>query len=169
MEDDYKRDGISWSILSFHSQAHQYSNCPFIFSISQSLIHSFTHLLINHFYVFIIQSIKMKFFATALLFAATAMALPGAPSGGNGAEYPLSRDVTFQEANAKCGNDAVVSCCNKKSTTGDVTTLNQGVLANVLGSALGGGPGGDGLGLFNGCNDLNLNGKRLRKKILAMD
>ncbi|OOQ82796.1 Rodlet protein [Penicillium brasilianum] len=99
----------------------------------------------------------MKFFATALLFAATAMALPGAPSGGNGAEYPLSRDVTFQEANAKCGNDAVVSCCNKKSTTGDVTTLNQGVLANVLGSALGGGPGGDGLGLFNGCNDLNLN------------
>jgi hypothetical protein len=159
MEDKYKRDEISRSSESFHSQARRYPNYPFIFSISHSLI--FSSLL----RVYIIQSIKMKFFATALFLAASAMALPSpgdiAPSGNNGAEYPLSRDVTFQEANAKCGNDAVVSCCNKKSTTGDVTTYNKGVLANVLGSALGGGPGGDGLGLFNGCNDLNLNGKRL--------
>ncbi|KAJ5450810.1 Hydrophobin [Penicillium daleae] len=90
----------------------------------------------------------MKFFASALLFAATALALPssgdGATSQGNG-------------ANAKCGNDAVVSCCNKKSTTGSVTTANNGPLAGVLANAVGGGPGADGLGLFNGCNDLNLN------------
>ncbi|KAJ5359732.1 Hydrophobin [Penicillium cataractarum] len=91
----------------------------------------------------------MKFFATALLFAATAMALPS--GGDSSVEYPLAKDVTFEQANAKCGNDAVVSCCNKKSTTGDVTTLNKGLLNGVLGNAL------NSVSLFDGCNDLNLN------------
>lgn len=105
----------------------------------------------------------MKFFATALLFAATAMALPSGDhvgSEGNGVQYPVSKDVTFENAQAKCGNDAVVSCCNKKTVTGSVTDVNTGVLPGVLQNAIGGGPGADGLGLFNGCNDLNLNGKK---------
>lgn len=101
----------------------------------------------------------MQFFATALLFAATAMALPSGE--GHGVEFPLSKDVTFENAQAKCGNDAVVSCCNKKTVTGSVTDVNTGLLPGVLQNAVGGGPGSDGLGLFNGCNDLNLNGKKV--------
>lgn len=103
----------------------------------------------------------MQFFTTALLFAATAMALPSASGVGHGVEFPLSKDVTFENAQAKCGNDAVVSCCNKKTVTGSVTDVNTGLLPGVLQNALGGGPGSDGLGLFNGCNDLNLNSKKL--------
>jgi hypothetical protein len=97
----------------------------------------------------------MQFITTALLFAATAMALPSGE--GHGVEFPLSKDVTFENAQAKCGNDAVVSCCNKKTVTGSVTDVNTGLLPGVLQNAVGGGPGSDGLGLFNGCNDLNLN------------
>jgi hypothetical protein len=101
----------------------------------------------------------MKFFASALVLAATAMALPQPSEGGNGGvKFPVGPKTTLSEAQAKCGNDAKVSCCNKATYTHDITTVNQGVLAGVLASALGGGPGGDGLGLFGQCNDISANG-----------
>jgi hypothetical protein len=102
----------------------------------------------------------MKFFASALVLAAAAMALPHQPSEGghSGVKFPVGPKTTLSEAQAKCGNDAKVSCCNKATYTHDITTVNQGVLAGVLASALGGGPGGDGLGLFGQCNDISANG-----------
>ncbi|KAJ5167553.1 conidial hydrophobin Hyp1/RodA [Penicillium canariense] len=103
----------------------------------------------------------MQFFTSALLFAAAAMALPqsgdGVASQGDNIKFPVKQGTTFEQANAKCGNDAKVSCCNKATYTHDIVTENSGPLAGVLQTALGGGPGGDGLGLFGQCNDLNLN------------
>lgn len=106
----------------------------------------------------------MKFFASAILFAATAMALPqpgeGVPAAGNnGVQFPVGNQYTLGQAQAKCGNDAKVSCCNKATYTHDINTANIGPLAGVLQTALGGGPGGDGLGLFGQCNDISANGK----------
>jgi len=94
----------------------------------------------------------MKFFAAALLFISTAMALPSAVSS----VFPVPAGTTMQSAEAKCGTDAKVSCCNKTTYTHDITNDNSGLLAGVLQSAIGGGPGGDGLGLFDGCSDLSL-------------
>lgn len=109
----------------------------------------------------------MKFFATALLFAATVVALPQPGGGGDDShadgdskpKYPVKDDTTLKQAQAQCGNDAKVSCCNKATYTRDISSANSGPLAGVLQSALGGGPGGDGLGLFGQCNDLSVAGK----------
>ncbi|KAJ5676466.1 conidial hydrophobin Hyp1/RodA [Penicillium maclennaniae] len=101
----------------------------------------------------------MKFFVSAFILAATAMALPsgeGAPSGSD-VKFPVGNKMTMDQAQAKCGNDAKVSCCNKATYTHDITTVNHGVLASVLQNAIGGGPGGDGLGLFGQCNDISAN------------
>ncbi|KAI9041830.1 uncharacterized protein KD926_006375 [Aspergillus affinis] len=102
----------------------------------------------------------MKFFATALLFAATAVALPSPGDdvdSGSTVKFPVDHETTLSQAQAKCGYDAKVSCCNKATYTHDITTANTGPLAGVIQTALGGGPGGDGLGLFGQCNDLSLN------------
>lgn len=111
----------------------------------------------------------MKFFATALLFAATVVALPsgdGAPTKGDiKPKFPIKDDTTVKQAQAKCGNDAKVSCCNKATYTHDIKTDNQGPLAGVLATALGGGPGGDGLGLFGQCNDISASGKKLCRSV----
>ena len=106
----------------------------------------------------------MKFFASALLFAATVLALPSAScdkgtDSGEVASPPKTQDITYEQASAKCGNDAVVSCCNKQTVSGSVTNVNNGLLAGVLSNAIAGGPGSDGLGLFDGCSDLSLGGK----------
>lgn len=105
----------------------------------------------------------MKFFASAILFAATAMALPQpgegvSAAGNNGVQFPVGNQYTLGQAQATCGDDAKVSCCNKATYTHDIKTANIGPLAGVLETALGGGPGGDGLGLFGQCNDISANG-----------
>ncbi|KAJ6031641.1 conidial hydrophobin Hyp1/RodA [Penicillium herquei] len=122
----------------------------------------------------------MKFFATAVLFAATAMALPGALGNGNGnnnpvgsalgsgngngdgngsnnpvSSYPIGDKTTLQQAQNTCGNDAQVSCCDTATYTHDITNNAVGPLAGVLQSALSGGPGSEGLGLFGQCSDLS--------------
>lgn len=105
----------------------------------------------------------MKFFATALVFAATALAMPhsgdGVGGGDSSFKFPVDKSTTIEQAQAKCGNDAKVSCCNKATYTHDINTANVGPLAGVLQTALGGGPGGDGLGLFGQCNDIAASGK----------
>ncbi|KAJ5205077.1 conidial hydrophobin Hyp1/RodA [Penicillium cinerascens] len=106
----------------------------------------------------------MEFFTSALLLAATAMALPqpgDGDGGGSHVKFPVGDKTTLSEAQAKCDNDAKVSCCNKATYTRHITNVNQGgPLAGVLQSALGGGPGGDGLGLFGQCNDISANSNR---------
>lgn len=93
----------------------------------------------------------MKFFATALLLAATAMALPQPGSEGN-IQSGL-KGMTVKQAQAKCGDKAKLNCCNKYTTNKDITTNNSGPLSGALQSAL-----AQGLGIGEGCNDLSLNG-----------
>ncbi|BCS25329.1 uncharacterized protein APUU_50040S [Aspergillus puulaauensis] len=98
----------------------------------------------------------MKFLAT-VLFAAIAMASPQSDGGGAGnsdIKFPVDPELTIQQAEAKCGNDAQVFCCNKAMYTHDITTSDTDPLPGVVQTALGGGPGGDGLGLFGQCKDM---------------
>ncbi|KAJ5197046.1 conidial hydrophobin Hyp1/RodA [Penicillium cf. viridicatum] len=94
----------------------------------------------------------MKIFATVLVFAVTAIAMS---HSGDGVRFPVDHNTTIQQAQAKCGNDANVSCCNKATYTHDITSANTGPLPGVVQTALGGGPGSDGLGLFRQCNDVS--------------
>ncbi|KAJ5851282.1 Hydrophobin [Penicillium soppii] len=88
----------------------------------------------------------MKFFIPAVLFAATAMALPG-----HGGPIGQASDNKVEDAVAKCGNGAEVSCCNKVTKTEGVSQNNVGVLSNVLGAV-----GSEGLGLGQGCTQLDI-------------
>jgi hypothetical protein len=93
------------------------------------------------------------------------MALPQSGNGvgdaGNSdVKFSISGQTTMAQGKNACGNDAKLSCCNKATYTHDINTANTGPLAGVLANALGGGPGGDGLGLFEQCQDLGLNGER---------
>jgi hypothetical protein len=89
----------------------------------------------------------MKFFITAVLLAATAMALPGHPGSAAG----QSSDNKVEDAVSKCGNGAQMSCCNKINKNQGVSQNNIGVLSNVLGAI-----GSEGLGLGQGCTQLNI-------------
>ncbi|CAI7625200.1 unnamed protein product [Penicillium bialowiezense] len=91
----------------------------------------------------------MKFFATALLFAATAMALPG--HGGSSSEVSPSSDNEVKNAVNQCANTGDMKCCNKVNQNKDVTQNNVGLLSNVLGAV-----GNEGLGLGEGCESLNI-------------
>ncbi|KAJ6111270.1 conidial hydrophobin Hyp1/RodA [Penicillium sp. IBT 16267x] len=92
----------------------------------------------------------MKFFATALLLAATAVALPQPETDGNIQSIP--KGMTVSQAQAKCGDNAKVNCCNKYTSNKDITTSNSGPLSGALQSAL-----AQGLGIGEQCNDLSLN------------
>ncbi|KAJ5311897.1 hypothetical protein PENANT_c022G01968 [Penicillium antarcticum] len=83
----------------------------------------------------------MKFFIPTVLLAATAMAMPSAPLGGNKLENAVNQ----------CGNGAKMSCCNKINKNEGVTQNNVGVLSNVLGAI-----GSDGLGIGQGCTQLDI-------------
>lgn len=106
----------------------------------------------------------MKFTAVVLALAASAVALPGAPSGNGMAApgtnqqkfWPVGQDVTVDEAKAACGNNAQVACCDDVSVAGDTTTVSSGPLAGALSDLLGGKNGAKGLGLFDKCSSLNV-------------
>ncbi|KAJ5800654.1 fungal hydrophobin [Penicillium psychrosexuale] len=87
----------------------------------------------------------MKFFVPAFLFAATAMALPGS---GHAASHS---DNEVENAVNQCGNGAQMSCCNTIHKNKNITQHNVGVLSNVLGAV-----GSEGLGLGQGCSQLNI-------------
>ncbi|RHZ54424.1 hypothetical protein CDV55_101544 [Aspergillus turcosus] len=91
----------------------------------------------------------MKFFAVVSLLAATALALPG------GAPNPWAsgNEYTLEQAQNKCGENNVVSCCNKVVKQGDTTTINSGFLDGVAGNVLG---GAGAIGLLEGCSKIDL-------------
>ncbi|KAI9931190.1 hypothetical protein ASPWEDRAFT_34285 [Aspergillus wentii DTO 134E9] len=96
----------------------------------------------------------MKFSAIILSLAASAVALPSsllnqgdAPLGGH--KFPIPSDMTIGEAQAKCGDQAELSCCNKASYSGDTTHVG-GTLSNLIGA----GSAAEGAGLFDQCSKL---------------
>jgi len=113
----------------------------------------------------------MQFALSAVLaFAATAVALPGGgPSAGgvgngNGVgnkgntqvRFPVPDNMTVKQAQAKCGDQAQLSCCNKATYAGDSTSINDGMLGGVLSNLISSGSGSDGLGLFNQCSHVDV-------------
>jgi hypothetical protein len=113
----------------------------------------------------------MQFTLSAVLaLAATAYALPpsGPSAGGVGnangvgnkgntnVRFPVPDNMTVKQAQAKCGDQAQLSCCNKATYAGDTTDVNSGILGGTLSNLIGAGSGSDGLGLFDQCSKLDL-------------
>ncbi|KAJ5482612.1 fungal hydrophobin [Penicillium sp. IBT 31633x] len=114
----------------------------------------------------------MQFTLSAIVLglAATVSALPsGGPSaGGEGAgngvankgntkvDFPVPDHMTVKQAQAKCGDQAQLSCCNKAVYAGDTTDINSGILGGTLSNLIGSGSGASGLGLFDQCSKLDL-------------
>ncbi|KAJ5795024.1 hypothetical protein N7457_001623 [Penicillium paradoxum] len=100
--------------------------------------------------------------AVVLAFAGFAAAMP-AENVGNGVQaqhgaprFKVPDNMTIQQAQAKCGDQAQLSCCNKAIYAGDTTDINSGLLAGTLSNLIGAGSGAEGLGLFDQCSKLDL-------------
>jgi hypothetical protein len=112
----------------------------------------------------------MQFTLSAIVLglAATVAALPPPSAGGIGAgngiankgntnvRFPVPENMTVKQAQAKCGDQAQLSCCNKATYAGDTTDVNSGMLGGTLSNLIGSGSGADGLGLFDQCSKLDL-------------
>ncbi|KAJ5197232.1 hypothetical protein N7449_007711 [Penicillium cf. viridicatum] len=95
-----------------------------------------------------------------LAFAGLAAAMP-AENVGNGLQhqngaprFPVPDSLTVEQAQAKCGDQAQLSCCNKATYAGDTTDINSGILAGTLSNLIGSGSGASGLGVFDQCSEL---------------
>lgn len=109
---------------------------------------------------------KFSLSAAVLAFAVSVAALPqhDVNAAGNGVgnkgnanvRFPVPDDITVKQATEKCGDQAQLSCCNKATYAGDVTDIDEGILAGTLKNLIGGGAGTEGLGLFNQCSKLDL-------------
>lgn len=97
--------------------------------------------------------------AIALAFATMASAMPteGLQNQEHGGvRYPVPKGLTVKEAQAKCGDQAQLSCCNKAVYAGDTTDVNSGLAGGLLGNLIAGGSGSDGLGIFDQCSKLDV-------------
>ncbi|KAJ5151495.1 uncharacterized protein N7482_010747 [Penicillium canariense] len=110
----------------------------------------------------------MRFFGVPLLVLATGVAALPPSAGGEGSangvankgnvatRFPVPESMTVKQAQAKCGDQAQLSCCNKATWAGDTTDVNDGILAGTLSHLVGTGSGAEGLGLFNECSQLDV-------------
>ncbi|CAI7591357.1 unnamed protein product [Penicillium discolor] len=98
-----------------------------------------------------------------LAFAGLAAAMP-AENVANGLQhqdggaprFPVPDSLTVEQAQAKCGDQAQLSCCNKATYAGDTTDINSGILAGTLSNLVGSGSGASGLGVFDQCSKLGV-------------
>ena len=79
--------------------------------------------------------------------------------GNTDVKFPVPDHMTVKQAQAKCGDQAQLSCCNKATYAGDTTDVNSGMLGGTLSNLIGAGSGADGLGLFDQCSKLDLQSK----------
>ncbi|KAJ5851674.1 uncharacterized protein N7529_011059 [Penicillium soppii] len=100
--------------------------------------------------------------AVVLGFAAFAAAMPtenmnnGLQSQHEKIRFPVPSGMTIKEAQAKCGDQAQLSCCNKATYAGDTTDVNSGILGGTLSNLIGAGSGADGAGIFDQCSKLDV-------------
>jgi hypothetical protein len=124
------------------------------------------------------EPIEMHFALTAILsLAATVAALPpvhptaGGVGNANGVgnkgntqiRFPVPESMTVKQAQAKCGDQAQLSCCNHATYAGDTTDVNEGILAGTLSHLIGTGSAAEGLGLFDQCSQLDVQRMSLAK------
>lgn len=100
--------------------------------------------------------------AVVLGLAAFATAMP-TENMGSGLEaqhekprFPVPEGMTVKEAQAKCGDQAQLSCCNKATYAGDTTDVNSGILGGTLSNLIGAGSGASGAGIFDQCSKLDV-------------
>jgi hypothetical protein len=91
-----------------------------------------------------------------LAFAGLAVAIPAQQDSPR---FPVPDDLTVEQAQAKCGNKAQLSCCNTATYAGDTTNINSGTLSGVLSNLIGAGSGAKGVGIFDQCSKLDAQGK----------
>ncbi|CAG8899897.1 unnamed protein product [Penicillium egyptiacum] len=96
-----------------------------------------------------------------LAFAGLAAAMP-AENMNNGLQqqhgaprFTVPDSMTVEQAAAKCGDQAQLSCCNTATYAGDTTDINSGILAGTLSNLVGSGSGAKGLGVFDQCSKLD--------------
>ncbi|KAJ5470209.1 hypothetical protein N7530_007566 [Penicillium desertorum] len=87
-----------------------------------------------------------------LAFAGLAVAIPAQQDSPR---FPVPDDLTVEQAQAKCGNKAQLSCCNTATYAGDTTNINSGTLSGVLSNLIGAGSGAKGVGIFDQCSKLD--------------
>ncbi|KAJ5223521.1 hypothetical protein N7468_008063 [Penicillium chermesinum] len=76
--------------------------------------------------------------------------------GHGGIKWPVPEGMTVKEAQAKCGDQAQLSCCNKAVYAGDTTDVNSGLAGGLLSNLIGTGSGADGAGIFDQCSKLDV-------------
>ncbi|KAJ5191749.1 uncharacterized protein N7498_010734 [Penicillium cinerascens] len=101
----------------------------------------------------------MQFSLTAIALAFTTLAAamphePGLVSHGD-IRWKVPQGMTVQEAQAKCGDQAQLSCCNKAVYAGDTTDVNSGIGGGLLSHLIGTGSGASGAGIFSQCSKLD--------------
>ncbi|KAJ5893218.1 Hydrophobin [Penicillium taxi] len=102
----------------------------------------------------------MQFSITAIILAISTLtvALPAESSlmeQGDDVKWKVPKGLTVTEAQAKCGDQAQLSCCNKATYAGDTTNVNSGLGGGLLSHLIGTGSGAEGLGLFEQCSKLD--------------
>ncbi|KAJ5689052.1 hypothetical protein N7462_003444 [Penicillium macrosclerotiorum] len=100
--------------------------------------------------------------AVVLAFSTLAAALPTESAGNvlqtqqhDNIRWKVPGGMTVKEAQAKCGNQAQLSCCNKAVYAGDTTDVNSGLGGGLLSNLIGSGSGADGAGIFDQCSKLD--------------
>jgi hypothetical protein len=105
--------------------------------------------------------------AIALAFASLTAAMPTEHSNNalesqhQAPRFKVPDSMTVEQAQAKCGDQAQLSCCNKAVYAGDTTDVNSGALGGVLSNLIGSGSGASGLGVFDQCSKLDAQSKSL--------
>jgi hypothetical protein len=109
--------------------------------------------------------------AVVLGFAAFAAAMPavnmnsGLESQHEKPRFPVPSDMTIKQAQAKCGDQAQLSCCNKATYAGDTTDINSGLLGGTLSNLIGAGSGADGAGIFDQCSKLDVQSELIARRL----
>lgn len=111
---------------------------------------------------------KPTFALTLLSLLSSSLALPsGEHEHGHGhgvdhqhpddfVKFPAPKGMTVKEGQAKCGDQAQLSCCNKASVGGDTTHVHHG--GGQLSGILGAGSASEGASLFSECSKLDAQG-----------
>lgn len=115
--------------------------------------------------------------AVVLAFASLATALPTEASnnglqsqehGHGDIRWPVPGGMSVKEAQAKCGDQAQLSCCNVATYAGDTTDVNSGLGGGLLSNLIGTGSGAKGAGIFDQCSKLDVQ-SMFQKLILSIN
>ncbi|CAI7604722.1 unnamed protein product [Penicillium glandicola] len=99
--------------------------------------------------------------AVVLALAGFAAAMPaenmsnGLAAQNGTPRFKVPDSLTVKQAQAKCGDQAQLSCCNKATYAGDTTDINSSILSGTLSNLIGAGSGASGLGVFDQCSKLD--------------